>query len=89
MTNGTKKKKKNQRKAAQNHAKHAAACTCNFGGKPHAISFSVKNLISTSEWREEHPFAGQNTQQIWHKPLCPGIKPRPAPALLPPLVLNL
>ena len=32
--------------------------------KNHAKScFSVKNLISTSERRAEHLFAGQNTQQ--------------------------
>ena len=27
--------------------------------------YSVKKLISTSKRREEHPFAGQNTQQPW------------------------
>ena len=26
--------------------------------------FSVKKIISTSEWRAEHLFAGQNTQHI-------------------------
>ena len=26
--------------------------------------FSVKKLISTREWRGEHPFAGRNTQQL-------------------------
>ena len=26
--------------------------------------FSLKKMISTSEWRAEHPLAGQNTQQL-------------------------
>ena len=27
--------------------------------------FSVKKLISTSQWHAEHPFAGQNTQHTF------------------------
>ena len=53
VTSGTKERKK-KRKATQKHAK-----TCIKRGVFQHL------VISTSQRRAEHPFAGQNTQQLY------------------------